>query len=211
MIITDEYVEIEDFLPLETQEKLKSYLTGPKFPWALSLDSVDGGRVGWSGPDKDLNNIDDNVAVGFYHTFVYKSEICSDHANAVGWIMNGFEQATGARVLIDKLDRIRAGLFTKHPNIAPHKPHVDAPFPDYWSALYYVNECDGDTIMYDQTYPNIKLEDVDNTAFTIKHRFKPAQGKLIAFDGKYYHSSSFPTQQPYRLAITFNFFRRKLA
>jgi hypothetical protein len=211
MIITDDYVEIEDFLPVDVQEKLIAYLTSPKFPWAITLDSVDGGSVGWKKDQVASMQIRDDAATGFYHTFLYQGEVCSDHANAVGWIMNGFEQATNGRILIQDLHRIRAGLFTKHPDPTPHKPHVDSPFEDYWSAVYYVNDCDGDLLMYDQTYPEVKLEDVATTNFTVKRICKPAQGKLVAFHGKYYHSSSFPTKKPLRLAITFNFFQRKLA
>lgn len=211
MLITDEFVELENFLPLEVQENLIRYLTSPRFPWAITLDSVDGGTVGWNKTSETNTKIGDNYATGFYHTFLYQGEVCSDHANAVGWVMNGFEQATGGRILINSMHRIRAGLFTKHPDPTPHKPHVDAPFKDYWSAVYYVNDCDGDLVIYNETYPEVKLEDVDTTNFTVKRIFKPAQGKLVAFNGKYYHSSSFPTTKPLRLALTFNFFQRTLS
>ena len=207
--VTDDYVEIENFLSDDVHEKLLNYLTRPQFPWCLSLDSVGVGPWNHNPNANPVTALKDNSAVGFYHTFVFNGEICSDHANAVGWVMNGFEQATNGQVLIDSMHRIRGGLFTKHPDPTPHLPHVDAPFPDYWSAVYYVNDCDGDLYMYDQTYPEVKLEDVETTNFTVKKRCKVGQNKLIAFDGKYYHSSSFPTEKPYRMAITFNFFRKR--
>ena len=195
MILSDDFIEIENFLTIEQQENLIKELTHPSFPWGLSLNSVYGaGGV-----------IDHNAAVGFYHTFMFNGEQKSPELPLVEWIMNGFEDKIYGRVKIKSMDRIRGGIFLKHPSNIPHPPHVDAEKP-HWTAVYYVTDCDGDFVLYNETYPEFNNEfRTENSQFTIKRRVKPSQGKLVAFNGKYFHSSSFPNEKAVRLAITFNF------
>ena len=198
MIISKDFVEIEDFLPLDQQQQLIQYFTHPSFPWAMTLDAVDG-----VSPEQVINQ---SEAIGFYHGIVYKGQQCSDdrHLNATKWIIEKLPEYTFNRIKIGQLERIRAAVFTRHPDSTPHKPHVDAKH-DHWTAIYYVNDCDGDLLVYNETYFDIEDSQISSTKFTTKHRVKPAQGKLVAFNGKHYHSSSYPTQKPLRLAITFNF------
>lgn len=195
MILSDDFIEIENFLPLEQQEQLIKDLTHPSFPWGLSLNSVYGAA----------GVIDNDAAVGFYHTFMFEGKSRSPELHLVDWILNGFEEKIYNRIRIKNMDRIRGGVFLKHPSIIPHPPHVDAETP-HWTAVYYVTDCDGDFVLYNETYPEFKNEfRKDNSEFTVKRRVKPAQGKLVAFNGKYFHSSSFPNDKAIRLAITFNF------
>lgn len=196
MILSDDYIEIEDFLPLELQDKVLQELIHPSFPWGMTLNSVYGGGSG---------ELTDDAAVGFFHTFMFNGEQKSPDLPLVSWIMNGFEDAVYGRVQIKEMERIRGGLFTKHPSDVPHPPHVDSEKP-HWTAVYYVNDCDGDFVLYNQTHPEYKNEyRVDNSGFTVKKRCKVAKGKLVAFNGKHFHSSSFPNKKPFRMAITFNF------
>lgn len=195
MIISDDFIEIENFLPIEQQEQLIKELTHPGFPWGLTLNSVYG----------SAGIIDHDAAIGFFHTFLFDGEQKSPDLPLVGWIMNSFEEQVYGRVRIKSMDRIRGGLFLKHPSDRPHPPHVDGEKP-HWTAVYYVNDCDGDFILYNETYPEIESEfKKDNSEFTVKRRVRPAQGKLIAFNGRHFHSSSFPNTKAFRLAITFNF------
>ena len=195
MILSDEYIEIENFLSLEDQEKLIKHLTHPSFPWALSLDSVYGAEG---------KTIDANAAIGFFHTAMFQGEPCSPELEELIWVIKDLEEKIYHRFKIKHLQRVRVGLFTKHPDPTPHKPHVDATFP-HWTCVYYVNDCDGDLIVHNETYPEVPQENAKTHQFTTKRVCKPAQGKLVTFNGKYYHSSSYPTQKPLRLAITFNF------
>ncbi len=195
MILTNNYIEIDDYLPPDQQEILKRELIHPSFPWGMSLNSVYGND----------GIIRDDDPVGFFHTFMYQGQPKSEDFGLVAGLLEGLEAATYGRVKIKSLDRIRGGLFTKHPSNIPHAPHVDGEYP-HWTAVYYVNDCDGDFILYNETYPEYdNLYRKDNSQFTIKHICKPKQGKLIVFDGKHFHSSSFPNIKPLRIAITFNF------
>ena len=194
--MTDEvFFEIDNYLPLDIQDDLVKHFTHPGFPWALSLDAV----YGASG-----KSINDDAAIGFYHTAMFKGDQCSDHMPLLAWIVDGIESATNGKVVVDKLNRIRVGLFTKHPNGSPHKPHVDADFP-HWTAVYYVTDCDGDFVLYNECFPEVAQENASTYQFTEKARSTPRKGKLVLFNGMHYHASSYPTTTPLRIAITFNF------
>ena len=70
-------------------------------------------------------------------------------------------------------------------------PHVDVKF-EHLVVLYYVNDSDGDTFIFDKTLndtPTIK----PNTKFEVIKRITPKKGRAIIFDGNRYHSSSCPT------------------
>ena len=190
-----DFIEVEDYLPLDLQEKLIKHLTHPSFPWAMSLDAV------YGAGGKEIN---EDSAIGFYHTALYKSEQCSDQLDMFQWMINGIESSTNGALKVDKLNRIRVGLFTKHPDPTAHRAHVDADFP-HWVGVYYVTPCDGDLVLYNETFPQVPQELAPIFEFTEKHRFTPAQGKLVLFNGAHYHASSYPTKTPLRIAITFNF------
>ncbi len=190
-VTTDKFFEIDSFLDLEKQKKLLKYFLHPAFPWALTLDAVQG-----VGDDPKIN--DDSI-VGMFHTFVYDGQICSSFYKDIEWILDDFQKLGFDK---NKLLRIRAGLFFRHPSSDPHIAHVDAKTP-HTTAVYYVNDCDGDLIIYDETYKSHPFK-TPLVPTEIK-RFQPSMGKLVVFDGQYYHSSSYPTKKSLRLAITLNF------
>jgi len=91
---------------------------------------------------------------------------------------------------------IQARSFLQFPTeqTSINNPHVDDNIP-HIVCLYYVNDSDGDTIIYDQTtdiVPNVP--GINEEVFTIKQRVTPKKGRVVLFNGKHYHSSSTPTQ-----------------
>jgi hypothetical protein len=127
-----------------------------------------------------------------------------------------FSRESARRVPVEKagvpfktLLRIRLGLFTQNPAGGPyHNPHVDFYLPHY-NALYYVNDTDGDTYVFKETYDDVSLERSVEYAregrFTTARRISPKKGRMVGFDGKHYHASMHPTQSSHRIAIAFSF------
>ena len=108
---------------------------------------------------------------------------------------------------ISKLIRIRAGLSTRTPHPIVHAPHVDWD-DNHMTALYYVNDSDGDTIFYnerrDQHLNISSYEWSQGKKFTINETVTPKADRLVIFDGTTYHSSTSPTEHDYRIIINFN-------
>jgi hypothetical protein len=114
-----------------------------------------------------------------------------------------------AKIEYRALLRIRVGLFTRTIGDAKHhNPHVDYGEP-HRTAVYYVNDADGDTVIFDQTFDDVSVEAsaryANENRFTIRRSIAPRKGKMICFDGRHYHASAYPTTASKRIAVTFNF------
>ncbi len=105
---------------------------------------------------------------------------------------------------IKQLIRIKMNLcvyaHTDNPN-AHGMPHVD--FTEIkeplMSAIYYVNDSTGDTIIFDQRYGH-------KGALTVKMRVAPKKGRLLVFDGALPHAGNTPRNNTPRVNINFNAF-----
>ena len=62
-------------------------------------------------------------------------------------------------------------------------PHVDIT-DDHFVMLYYVCDSDGDTIIYN--------EQEKSDSYTVQKRITPKQGRVVLFDGSYYHTAEQP-------------------
>lgn len=193
--ISNKFLEVDNFLDFQQQLILIKYLLHPSFPWALTTNAVNGVT--------DNFELNPNDTIGMFHTFLYNGEICSPFYNKIDWVFQEFEKI-GLRK--DQCLRARAGLFFKHPDNSPHPCHVDFKL-QHTTAVYYVNDCDGDLLIYNETYKSHPwLAPLVPTEIS---RFRPNQGKLAVFDGAHYHSSSYPIKKSMRLAITFNFLSKE--
>lgn len=81
-----------------------------------------------------------------------------------------------------------------HVDLPPHLPHV--------ACVYYCNDSDGDTIIYEQT-----IHDTPGNSQGVElkehKRVTPKRGRTVFFDGSRYHCSSQPTVC-YRTIINFD-------
>jgi hypothetical protein len=66
---------------------------------------------------------------------------------------------------------------------------------DHLVCLYYVNDTDGDTILFDKTFNDVNPQsDFSQVDWKIIKRVSPKKGRAVLFDGRRYHSSSGPSQ-----------------
>ena len=59
-----------------------------------------------------------------------------------------------------------------------HSPHL--------AMVYYVVDSDGDTIIYNETE--------ESDTYTVQKKVTPKQGRVVVFDGKFYHTAEQPTK-----------------
>ena len=71
----------------------------------------------------------------------------------------------------------------------PHNAHVDQEVP-HKVLLYYINDADGDTFFFKDK--------------EVIHRETPERGKMVLFDGSYYHASSAPSNN-IRMTLNINY------
>jgi hypothetical protein len=98
------------------------------------------------------------------------------------------------------LFRVKCNMLTnnrKFEKTAYNPAHVDGEFV-HWVVVYYVNDTDGDTIIFNETYGS-KFDKL-----TVKQRVSPKKGRAVAFPGKYFHASSNPIDVDVRCVININ-------
>ena len=164
---------IEDFLPKQTFVDLSQRISSSNFPWFWG-DAV--------ADPEDAKNF------YFTHTFYSDSSIKSAAFNSVLMpLLNSLPNGD--------LYRVKANLFVRQNDKLTHGKHVDlknAP-PNFHTAIYYVNDTDGDTIIYGQD------------CLEIKARVSPKANRLVIFDGDISHTGCSPTQHKTRILLNSNF------
>jgi hypothetical protein len=76
--------------------------------------------------------------------------------------------------------------------------HINQKTP-HLVLLYYVNDADGETLLFDKTINDIEDDDINMIYIDEKYEFNavnkvmPKRGRILLFDGRTYHSASSPT------------------
>jgi len=148
---------------------------------------------------------------GFVHPAFDHAKEPSDWYPFIKPLVYSIEEADGQR--ISQLYRIRVGLLLPSAEPIGHNtPHVDFLWP-HKTACFYVNDSDGDTVVYKQNLKEIghDINDdslkayVDNTKFDVLESVSPVRNRLTIFDGFNFHSSTKPKSSDTRIVITVNF------
>lgn len=101
--------------------------------------------------------------------------------------------------------RIKANFQYQRSNKNSEKicpPHVDLEpvHENDYTLLYYFCDSDGDTIIFDKTYYDIPIKNIN-----ILKKITPKKGRCLLFPAKYFHSGNFPIHSKYRMVLNINF------
>jgi hypothetical protein len=194
-------VEIDNVIPRLYQDQIEAETAGG-MAWYFRLEP---GRtvsvLGASGVEANYS--------GFTNTVFHVDNVGMPPSPVTALLLPLlFTFCEKANKSFNRLLRIRLGLYPRIMADAAHHPHVDFYYPHY-NALYYVNDSDGDTVLYNETsedVPQAMLPDyLRANKFTVAKRISPKKGKMIGFEGKQYHASMHPMQATHRIAIAFSF------
>jgi hypothetical protein len=182
---------IENFVPNSYQKELLNLTTSVDFPWFYN-ESISGQKI------EEFKNFN-SVQYGFYHILYNPNGENSHFYKLFLPLIYFIEEKT--KQTVKELIRVRVGMNTFVSNKETiHIPHVDYHEP-HKVLLYYVNDSDGDTIMYNEVFSGEK----NKKNFSIKEKISPKQGRAVLFDGLRYHSSSAPVNNTRRIAVNINF------
>lgn len=181
----------DDLVPLETQIEIERTMGGPDFVWMLFPGNSVGDNI--EKEDVILEN-DPRVReyVMFGHNFLKDGRLTS---NTAGLVYSMFQQfCKDADIEQTRIGRIKANLQTQC-NFSQeyffNTPHIDRREP-HTVAIYYVNDSDGDTTIFDND---------GNIIQTVS----PRRGRFLVFDGSYFHAGRQPILADKRIIINFNF------
>ena len=182
----DEIFVIDDVINKNYQDSIEKTLFSNTFPWFFHKDITF---------DIELKNY------GFGHTMINEDgQIISSYYNFFLPLI--FSALDKVNLKLKNVIKCRTFLQLPRPDKKPHNfPHVDLSY-DHLVFLYYVNDTDGDTILFKEKRDKNIIFD-ENYKFNIFKRISPKKGRGLIFNGNTYHSSSNPTNNP-RCIINFD-------
>jgi hypothetical protein len=206
----EDIVEINDLIPKRFQDHLSDSIMQPKFPWYF-VREISSPYDAWK--NNDLNKYDceinDYSVSGFIHELWHNGNVESSYFDVFSPILYFLEDASNLE--IDDLIEFRLNLFNRNTNIVPHHiPHIDIPKNEgkIYSAIYYINDSDGDTHFFKEFYdPSIKrfINGYSPDIFNLQTKATPKKGKMILFDSRRYHASTYPENNPERIVLNIVF------
>ncbi len=140
-------IEIDDVIPKLYQDQIETEASADTMAWFFNRESGRRVDVGTSYG-------------GFSHVaYRFNNETASSLSPLTALLLPLlYTFCDKAGVPFKQLLRIRLGMFTQNAAGGPyHNAHVDFYLPHY-NALYYVNDSDGDTFVFNETYDQVSLE-----------------------------------------------------
>ena len=188
---------INNFIKPRIQDELESLFLGNNFPYfyvnemSTPLNETDAAN---GGVMLDANTVQ---APQFFHMFVndgvVNSQAYSDIAPITHKLLDLVEEDYSVyrcKVNMNLIDTRFEGKY--------HTPHIDNGFDDQITAIYYVNDSDGDTFFFD-------------VKGNITKRVTPKKGTLVMWKGKVFHAKASPVKSLSRAVININLLPYKKA
>ena len=145
----------------------------------------------------------------FVHMIMHESkkEIRSPHVRVGILILQNLANKLGFN--IDKVLRVKVNFNLKEDTRmidSCYTPHCDQLTSDFWTAIYYVDDNDGDTIIFNEINQTREYKDYTFPGeFSIRKRVEAKKGRVLLFNGDYYHAGTPPINSNKRIVINYNF------
>lgn len=179
---------LENFLSVEQENDIYSLATDYRFPWFFQNGTI-------LKQDADENNKYIHIAGSNPPQFSHPIDVqnCS-YIDIIAPILNTFATEFQSNIQIIKM---KFNLLYKSDDGSFHYPHTDVDELDsnIKTSVYYVNDSDGDTYLFEQFGPRTSEE------LTIQKQISPCKGRLVVFDAVQFHASSSPIRSDYRIIL----------
>ena len=184
-------IVLDDVVPQNIQDDIEALLLGNRFPWYYNLD-MEYDFEGFELPSMV-------ASTGFNHAFFMDGKQISPFLTKVYPVLT--EVLASQSMELKKFLRCKANLTApKFPfdETTHNIPHVDQ-IEQHHVLLYYVNDSDGDTVFFNESYKKgLKTP-------TVCKKVSPKKGRVVLFDGMRYHCASNPINSDVRVIINYNF------
>jgi len=172
---------IDDVVNKETQDLIEKTVFGSNTKWTFARSVFN------DGFNPEANKEQRNKLMSFTNLVYDDKEINPDAELYFKTIANiGIKQLLQIKIqlqlpVITEIDKIHG------------VPHVDGYREcPYKVGVYYVNDSDGDTVLFKQTTDDTSPIDVMNGKLEIDQTITPKKGRLIVFNSNIYHAVGKP-------------------
>lgn len=181
----------DDIIPVEQQEAVKNMLMGDinDFPWFFVPD-ITGGH----SRDKHPGFSHNFIRAGVIHAYTTEEQIkmletlvaaCMEKIKEKTDSVGNYSVFSSRTFLQLPLRTVRGGEYDTH--------HVDL-FDEHFALLYYVCDADGDTVIFNNMYSKERPKPPKLRKLKEKIRVTPKQGRVVIFDGFYWHTGTQPSK-----------------
>ena len=184
--------EMDRVLPLKVFENV---LSVDEYQKMFSI--VDDRHIAWFFFDnchdsKLFGTATDSTTYGFIHNLFDKGDIASIYLDLFTPLLVSISQHYSCDV---KLVRMKMNMTINVGGQVQLYPHVDNPHEaknnNFKTAIYYINDSDGDTLFFDNKE-------------NIIYRQTPKKNTLVLFNGDLLHAPQLPLVSPKRLVLNIN-------
>lgn len=192
-----EVLVIDDFLTPSYHNTLYNNITSANFPWRyihnVTSVTADENEYGYGSFafQHDIINYDRGQII----------EGISGHQGFLMPLLFQVKDITGA----DNIIRARIDSTLYNPEKFMHGVHTDLPGLSHWSSVYYVNDSDGETIIFDAHEEDVRITEAELTPSNVKEIVKPKANRIVIFDGGFYHTGHSPSENKRRIIINSNY------
>jgi hypothetical protein len=178
---------IDDFIKPRLQDEIENVLLNGNFPYYYLKESVNKNECGFGDTMEDDNTLE---IPQFYHMVVTDGRVNSEHHTVVSSVSSKLIDIVDVDCFISRC-KINLNTMDTRFKDKYHTPHIDNAYEEQITAIYYVNDSDGDTIFFDN-------------AGNITDRITPKKGRLVWWKGRVFHAKSSPVETTQRVVINFN-------
>lgn len=196
-----EYKVIDNFLSKSYFNNLNNIVKSQDFNWSFSSNSTNKHLKEKIG-DFGLSHLVIGYDHDRYKVLDHKSKIQPFLMASIYQMMDCVGATEYLRARFDKT------LY--NPEMHQHPIHADLPVKFfYWTSILYLDDSDGDTIIWKERYNDFPLIEFDDdkpfSDENILVSVKPKANRLVIFDGHLYHTGHSPSKQKSRTLLNVNF------
>lgn len=197
----------DDLLPPELVDRIENTLSSDYFNWfALDNLSLGNQEEKYKFTYKDGYTYIDTHGMS---SLIYKNDAWFESYSMYMMTRQIIDYICDANnIELTRVLRIKVNFLTQNPNhsfndMCINFPHTDN-YADHKVLVYYVNDSDGDTILFNEQFA-VGDDKKDNIELTTSARVTPKRGRILMFDGLQYHTSQNPINSSTRMIININF------
>ena len=151
----------------------------------------------------------------FVHSIIVDNKRISEHCGFFMPIVYQIDAALDKKVI--HIDRMKINMTTTVPSYeSTFGPHIDSDDVrgNFYTAILYINESDGDTLIYDHKITNTsQIRDresfithlKDTNQLNLMKSVGYVKNRLLVFHGRYLHEGQQPINHRTRVALNFVF------
>jgi hypothetical protein len=172
----------DNFVRNDFKSELESMMTNGTIPWFYVPNTVP--------PEREYRGFD---SIGFFtHMYLLNGEKNSEF---LAIILSLFESFINKHNIdVKGILHCRSNFMLRSDTKKTTFPHIDFDSP-HKVFLYYVNDCDGDTVFFKESGED--LSEID--------RISPKSGRAVLFDGLTLHGIQPPVLSDYRIVVNIPF------